>query len=172
MIIQEVRGRFVSEGGYYPFLDDGTRINRNGYDTVEDWPTTRDPMVESGPSGAHTPAQPSISTAYAARLTCRRTMTSYLTNLDLRTRVKEFDEDELRDLIALSHKDFPWRSTEGLRGEVELSENDLVIPLKNLVERSLVRTTAGKNLTQALFNLAERLDPEIEVNTAFRKWNS
>ena len=99
-------------------------------------------------------------------------MTSYLNNLDLRTRVKEFDEDELRDLIALSHKDFPWRSTEDLRGEVELSENDLVIPLKNLVERSLVRTTAGKNLTQALFNLAERLDPEIEVNTAFRKWNS
>ena len=99
-------------------------------------------------------------------------MTSYLNNLDLRTRVKEFDEDELRALIALSHKDFPWHSTEGLRGEVELSENDLVIPLKNLVERSLVRTTAGKNLTQALFNLAERLDPEIEVNTAFRKWNS
>ena len=53
-----------------------------------------------------------------------------------------------------------------------MSENDLVIPLKNLVERSLVRTTAGKNLTQALFNLAERLDPEIEVHTAFRKWNS
>ena len=99
-------------------------------------------------------------------------MTSYLNNLDLRTRVKEFDEDEFRDLIALSQKDFPWHSTEGLRGEVELSENDLVIPLKNLVERSLVRTTAGKNITQTLFNLAERLDPEIEVNTAFRKWNS
>ena len=99
-------------------------------------------------------------------------MTTYLNNLDWRTRVKEFDEDELRVLIAVSHKDFPWRSTDGLRGAVKLSESELGITLKNLVERSLVRTTASKNITQALCGLAERVDPEIEVKSAFRNWNS
>lgn len=99
-------------------------------------------------------------------------MTTYLNNLDWRTRVKEFDEDELRVLIAVSHKDFPWRSIDCLRGAVKLSESELGIALKNLVERSLVRTTASKNITQALFGLAERVDPEIEVKSAFRNWNS
>ena len=42
-------------------------------------------------------------------------MTTYLNNLDWRTRVKEFDEDELRVLIAVSHKDFPWRSIDGFK---------------------------------------------------------
>ena len=59
-----------------------------------------------------------------------------------------------------------------LRGAVKLSESELGITLKNLVERSLVRTTASKNITQALFGLAERVDPEIEVKSAFRNWNS
>jgi len=99
-------------------------------------------------------------------------MTTYLNNLDWRTRVKEFDEDELRVLIAVSHKDFPWRSIDCLRGAVKLSESELGITLKNLVERSLVRTTASKNITQALFGLVERVDPEIEVKSAFRNWNS
>jgi hypothetical protein len=53
-----------------------------------------------------------------------------------------------------------------------LSESELGITLKNLVERSLVRTTASKNITQALFGLAERVDPEFEVKSAFRNWNS
>jgi len=53
-----------------------------------------------------------------------------------------------------------------------LSESELGITLKNLVERSLVRTTASKNITQALFGLAEHVDPEIEVKSAFRNWNS
>ena len=35
VIIQDVSGRFASEGDFYPFLDDGTGINRDGYDTVE-----------------------------------------------------------------------------------------------------------------------------------------
>ena len=35
VIIQDVSGRFASEGDFYPFLDDGTGSNRDGYDTVE-----------------------------------------------------------------------------------------------------------------------------------------
>jgi putative CocE/NonD family hydrolase len=35
VLIQDVRGRFRSEGDFYPFQDDGWRANRDGYDTVE-----------------------------------------------------------------------------------------------------------------------------------------
>ena len=35
VIIQDVRGRFASEGEFYPFRDDGAGLNRDGYDTVE-----------------------------------------------------------------------------------------------------------------------------------------
>ena len=35
VIIQDVRGRFASDGDFYPFRDDGAGINRDGYDTIE-----------------------------------------------------------------------------------------------------------------------------------------
>jgi putative CocE/NonD family hydrolase len=35
VIIQDVRGRFASDGEFYPFRDDGAGTNRDGYDTVE-----------------------------------------------------------------------------------------------------------------------------------------
>src|SRR5262245_25164955 len=34
-VVQDVRGRFGSEGAWYPFIDDGWGENRDGYDTVE-----------------------------------------------------------------------------------------------------------------------------------------
>ncbi|NKB69989.1 MAG: CocE/NonD family hydrolase [Candidatus Latescibacteria bacterium] len=35
VVIQDVRGRFASEGDFYPFKDDGDGLNRDGYDSVE-----------------------------------------------------------------------------------------------------------------------------------------
>ncbi|MDA0335050.1 MAG: CocE/NonD family hydrolase, partial [bacterium] len=35
VVIQDVRGRFASEGDFYPFRDDGAGVLRDGYDTVE-----------------------------------------------------------------------------------------------------------------------------------------
>ena len=35
VIIQDVRGRFASDGDFYPFRDDGAGVNRDGYDTIE-----------------------------------------------------------------------------------------------------------------------------------------
>lgn len=35
VVIQDVRGRFKSQGDFYPFRDDGWGPNRDGYDTVE-----------------------------------------------------------------------------------------------------------------------------------------
>ena len=35
VVIQDTRGRFKSEGEFYPFRDDGWGDNRDGYDTVE-----------------------------------------------------------------------------------------------------------------------------------------
>ncbi|HIE95142.1 MAG TPA: CocE/NonD family hydrolase, partial [Acidobacteria bacterium] len=35
VVIQDVRGRFASEGEFYPFRDDGADVLRDGYDTVE-----------------------------------------------------------------------------------------------------------------------------------------
>ena len=35
VIIQDVRGRYASDGDFYPFRDDGAGVNRDGYDTVE-----------------------------------------------------------------------------------------------------------------------------------------
>jgi len=34
-LVQDTRGRFASEGKFYPFLDDGWLQNRDGYDTVQ-----------------------------------------------------------------------------------------------------------------------------------------
>ncbi len=34
-VIQDTRGRYASEGEFYPFHDDGWGVNRDGYDTVE-----------------------------------------------------------------------------------------------------------------------------------------
>lgn len=34
-VFQDVRGRWASEGTFYPFRDDGAGVNRDGYDTVE-----------------------------------------------------------------------------------------------------------------------------------------
>ena len=34
-LVQDTRGRFASEGTFYPFLDDGWLRNRDGYDTVQ-----------------------------------------------------------------------------------------------------------------------------------------
>ena len=57
VIIQDVSGRFASEGDFYPFLDDGTGINRDGYDTVEcladqPWPNGRIGTIGGSHSGA------------------------------------------------------------------------------------------------------------------------
>ena len=41
VVIQDVRGRFKSEGEFYPFRDDGWGINRDGYDSVE-WIAAQD----------------------------------------------------------------------------------------------------------------------------------
>jgi len=35
VVIQDVRGRFKSEGQFVPFHDDGWGVNRDGYDTIE-----------------------------------------------------------------------------------------------------------------------------------------
>jgi putative CocE/NonD family hydrolase len=35
VVVQDVRGRFGSEGAWYPFVDDGGGKNRDGYDTVQ-----------------------------------------------------------------------------------------------------------------------------------------
>lgn len=35
VVIQDVRGRYTSDGEFYPFRDDGWGPNRDGYDTVE-----------------------------------------------------------------------------------------------------------------------------------------
>ena len=35
VVIQDVRGRFASDGDFYPFRDDGAGTNRDGYDTIQ-----------------------------------------------------------------------------------------------------------------------------------------
>ena len=35
VVLQDLRGRFASEGEFYPYRDDGWGANRDGYDTVE-----------------------------------------------------------------------------------------------------------------------------------------
>ncbi|NQW21277.1 MAG: CocE/NonD family hydrolase [Chloroflexi bacterium] len=34
-VVQDVRGRFASDGEFYPFRDDGDGVNQDGFDTVE-----------------------------------------------------------------------------------------------------------------------------------------
>ena len=35
VVVQDVRGRFASDGEFYPFIDDGAGVNQDGYDTIE-----------------------------------------------------------------------------------------------------------------------------------------
>jgi putative CocE/NonD family hydrolase len=56
-IIQDTRGRFASEGTFYPFDDDGWGPNRDGYDTVEwaavqPWSTGKIGTIGGSYSGA------------------------------------------------------------------------------------------------------------------------
>ncbi len=57
VVIQDVRGRFASDGEFYPFRDDGAGTNRDGYDTVEwaaaqPWSNGRVGMIGGSYSGA------------------------------------------------------------------------------------------------------------------------
>ncbi len=57
VIIQDVRGRFASDGDFYPFKDDGNGPNKDGYDTVEwlakqDWSTGKIGTIGGSYSGA------------------------------------------------------------------------------------------------------------------------
>jgi len=57
VIVQDVRGRFASEGEFYPFRDDGAGVNRDGYDTVEwaaaqPWSDGKVGMIGGSYSGA------------------------------------------------------------------------------------------------------------------------
>ena len=57
VIIQDVRGRFASDGDFYPFKDDGNGSNKDGYDTVEwlanqDWSTGKLCTIGGSYSGA------------------------------------------------------------------------------------------------------------------------
>lgn len=57
VIIQDVRGRFASDGDFYPFKDDGNGPNKDGYDTTEwlakqDWSTGKIGTIGGSYSGA------------------------------------------------------------------------------------------------------------------------
>ena len=57
VVIQDVRGRFASEGNFIPFHDDGWGTNRDGYDTVEwaasqRWSNGKIGMIGGSYSGA------------------------------------------------------------------------------------------------------------------------
>ena len=57
VIIQDVRGRFASDGDFYPFKDDGNGQNKDGYDTTEwlakqEWSTGNIGTIGGSYSGA------------------------------------------------------------------------------------------------------------------------
>tara|TARA_B100000945_G_scaffold65177_1_gene48703 strand:- start:423 stop:2114 length:1692 start_codon:yes stop_codon:yes gene_type:complete len=57
VIIQDVRGRFASDGDFYPFKDDGNGQNKDGYDTTEwlakqEWSTGKIGTIGGSYSGA------------------------------------------------------------------------------------------------------------------------
>ena len=83
---------------------------------------------------------------------------------------QDFRHSQLEILMVLSNKDFTWRSIDGLRAAVRLSEHDLSKSMKDLIERKLVRVSATKDMAKALFGLAERVDPELGVKYAFKRW--
>ena len=74
-VFQDVRGRFGSEGQFYPFRDDGGGKNRDGYDTVEwaaeqPWSNGKVGMIGGSYSGAtqyriHADPPPHLVTQFA-----------------------------------------------------------------------------------------------------------
>ena len=97
-------------------------------------------------------------------------MMNFLDNLEWHSHLTDFSRTELKVLLALSNEEYRWRSIDGLRAAVKSDDEELGDALKSLIERKMVRVSATKDLSKALFGLAERVDPELQVKSSFKRW--
>jgi hypothetical protein len=80
----------------------------------------------------------------------------YLTNLEWQTRLSEFDDNQQKVLLALSHNKFEWRTKDRLQEVTGLSANNLDDCLSALIAKELVRPSFSKK-RQLIFGLRERV---------------
>ena len=71
----------------------------------------------------------------------------------------EFDDNEKRILLALSHKKWLWRSLDNLEFVTGIEYDELTITLTMLLRKDLVMGSYADWAQEPVFGLVERNDP-------------
>ena len=80
-------------------------------------------------------------------------------NLDWRRQAHEFDVNEKRVLLALSHKKWLWRSLDSLESVTGIDYDELTSTLAGLLRKDLVMGSYASWAQEPVFGLVERNDP-------------
>jgi predicted HTH transcriptional regulator len=81
---------------------------------------------------------------------------SYLSDLNWLKSLDQFDDDQQKILLALSHEKYRWRTKERLAKVSGLSETATERLLSQLIDRGLVRASISKK-KQVIFGLRQRV---------------
>ena len=80
-------------------------------------------------------------------------------SLDWRQRADEFDANEKRVLLALSHKKWLWRSLDNLESVTRIEYDELTSTLTGLLRKNLVMGSFASWAQEPVFGLVERNSP-------------
>ena len=81
---------------------------------------------------------------------------SYLANLDWLKHLEQFDDEQQKVLLALSHERYRWRTKERVARVAGLSDEATEKMLSQLIKRGLVRASFSKSKS-VIFGLRERV---------------
>ena len=87
-------------------------------------------------------------------------------NLDWRQRADEFDANEKRVLLALSHKKWLWRSLDNLESVTGIEYDELTSTLTGLLRKDLVMGSFASWAQTPVFGLVERNSPAYKRRAA------
>lgn len=81
---------------------------------------------------------------------------SYRSDLDWLKHLEQYDSEQQKILLALSHERYRWRTKERLAKVCGLSEGETDKLLAQLIDRGLVRASISKK-KHVIFGLRERI---------------
>jgi RIO-like serine/threonine protein kinase len=84
-------------------------------------------------------------------------MAAYLSNLQWMRNLQEFDPEEQKVLLALSHERYRWRTRDRLLEVTGLNQKELDFVLSRLIDKGLIRATFSKK-HEVIFGLKERVN--------------
>lgn len=81
---------------------------------------------------------------------------SYLDNLNWQKKLANYDNEEKKVLLALSHENYKWRTTERLTKTTGLPDKLIDTTLSGLISKGEIRASFSKN-KNLIFGLKERI---------------